>query len=90
MGVTRDHGYDGGTPVHEPTGSELGRDPGGNVSIDAGEGWFVGSIPSADGCRGSHVKAVDLGEDCSRYTQGGRTVELPAERVRKHGVISID
>jgi hypothetical protein len=90
----------GDEPCHQPnstaniagsrTGAELGRNPGGNVSIDAGEGWSVGGVRSAVGCRGSRVKAVDLGEDWKRHTQGGCIVELPAARVQKHGLISID
>ena len=76
--------------VHEPTGSEFRRDPGGHAGDDAGAGWIMGSVPSAVGCHTSRVNGVDRGEDCKRHTQGGRTVELPAERVRKHGLISSD
>ena len=76
--------------VHGPAVAELGRDPGGHAGDDVGTGWFMGSIPSSDGRCGSHANGVDRGEDCKRHTQGGCTVELPAERVRKHGLISID
>ncbi len=54
------------------------------------EGGRWAGIRSAVGCRGSYVNGVDRGEDCSGCTQDGRTVELPAGRVRKHSLISID